>query len=253
MPYIEEVCVAGNTVEISKYYSHRIHPKGEKRQKVGELTSEAQKRINQRRAGVKLRRLMNNNFRDGDYLLRLDFHNVHPKTSTEMQKLTSNFLRRLKRAFPDLKYIYVKELGKRGGAHLHMMINKCPPDLLRRAWDYGGIHIDPLYSEGQYRKIAEYFIKYAQKTEETEGELIGKRWYASRNLVPPKVKKRICKSNRFKAKIRILKDYYLDSDTQVYGINESGWEYYSYTLIKGGKHGRTDGYHRKQSEPPPCG
>lgn len=251
MPYIEEVCVAGNTVEISKYYSHRIHPKGEKRQKVGELTSEAQKRINQRRAGIKLRRLMNNNFRDGDYLLRLDFHKEHPKTSTEMQKLTSNFLRRLKRAFPDLKYIYVKELGKRGGAHIHMMINKCPPDLIRKAWSYGGIHIDPLYSEGQYRKIAEYFIKYAQKTEETEGELVGKRWYASRNLVPPKVKKRICKSNRFKAKIRILKDYYLDSDTEVYGINESGWEYYSYTLIRGDTHGRTNGYRRKKSEPPP--
>ena len=237
MPYIEEVCIAGQTVEVSKYYSFRVHTKGEKRISTGEETSEAQKKINQRRAGINLRRLMNNNFKDGDFLIRLDFHEVHPQTSEEMQGLMSNFIRRLKREYQkteiDLKYIYVKELGKRGGRHIHLMVNQNFPDLIRKCWGYGGIHIDPLISNGQYRKIAEYFIKYAAKTEETEGKLIGKRWYASRNLVPPKVRKRVITSNTFRNKVKLIKGYYLDSETERYGISEStGYEYFSYTLIK---------------------
>lgn len=237
MPYIEEVCVAGQTVEVSKYYSYRVHTKGEKRISTGDETSEAQKKINQRRAGINLRRLMNNNFKDGDFLIRLDFHEVHPGTSEEMQTYTSNFIRRLKREYQktgtDLKYIYVKELGKRGGRHIHLLVNQNSPDLIRKCWSYGGIHIDPLISNGQYRKIAEYFIKYAAKTEETEGRLIGKRWYASRNLVPPKVRKRVITSNTFRNKVRILKGYYLDTDTERYGVSETtGYEYFSYTLIK---------------------
>ena len=237
MPYIEEVCIAGRTVEVSKYYSFRVHTKGEKRTSTGESTSEAQKKINQRRAGIKLRRLMNNNFKDGDFLIRLDFHEVHPQTSEEMQTLTGNFIRRLKREYQktgiDLKYIYVKELGKQGGRHIHLLVNQNSADLIRKCWGYGGIHIDPLISEGQYRKIAEYFIKYAAKTEETEGKLIGKRWYASRNLVPPKVKKKVITSNSFRTKVKELKGYYLDADTERYGISETtGYEYFSYTLIK---------------------
>ena len=58
MPYIEEVCVAGNTIEISKYYTYRTHTKGEKRQPKDNPTCEAQKRVNQRRAERDLRRLM---------------------------------------------------------------------------------------------------------------------------------------------------------------------------------------------------
>ena len=237
MPYIEEVCVAGSTVEVSKYYSYRVHTKGEKRLSSDKETSEAQKKINQRRAGIKLRRLMNNNFEDGDYLIRLDFHEVHPETSEEMQSLMSNFIRRLKREYQrtgvDLKYIYVKELGKRGGRHIHLMVNQNSADLIRKCWGYGGIHIDPLITNGQYRKIAEYFIKYAAKTEETEGKLVGKRWYASRNLVPPKVRKRVIASHTFQNKVRVLNGYYLDEDTERHGISEStGYEYFSYTLIK---------------------
>lgn len=28
MPYIEKIVTAGRTIEIQRYYSHRIHPKG---------------------------------------------------------------------------------------------------------------------------------------------------------------------------------------------------------------------------------
>lgn len=241
MPYIKEVCVAGKTIEVSKYYSIRFHQKGERREKREIPSSEAMKKINQRKAGVKLRRLMNANFQDGDYLLRLDF-SKKPSGSDEMQGLMQKFTRKLKRELLkkgiELKYIYVKEVGKRGSRHIHMMMNKCDLDIIRKCWGHGGIHVDPLFTQGQYGKIAEYFIKYAAKTEDTEGELVGKRWYGSRNLKQPKVTKKVISANKFRKDAKTVKGYALDHDSVRSGFSEfTGHEYFSYTLIRTDKEG----------------
>lgn len=238
MPYIEEVCVAGKTIEVSKYYSYRHHSKGEKRQTKEKPTSEAQKKVNQRKAAKELRRLMNTNFRDGDLLVRLDFFREQsPDGSNQMQSMMQKFIRKLRAEFKklgkELKYIYVKEIGRRGGRHVHMVMSKCDTDILRKCWPHGGIHVDPLISNGQYRKIAEYCIKYAAKTEETEGKLIGKRWYASRNLERPKVKKRIVSAHSFRRQVKNVDGYFFEKDSLYFGISEeTGFEYFSYTLIK---------------------
>lgn len=240
MPYIRETCVAGNTIEVSKYYSFRAHSRGEKRKKKERESSEAMKRINQRNAERDLRRLMNTNFKDGDFLVRLDFFKAEaPEGSEEMQNLISKALRKLrkeaKRQGKELKYIYVKEVGPRGSRHIHMMLTKCDIDTLRKCWPYGGIHVDPLYTGGQYGKIAAYFVKYAAKTEETEGKLIGKRWYGSRNLEKPRIQKKYISANRFREEPEEKKGYFLDKDSVRRGISElTGYEYLTYTLIKSG-------------------
>lgn len=241
MPYIKEVCVAGNTIEVNKYYSVRWHVKGEKREKHSKATSEAQKKVNQRKAATNLRRLMNANFKDGDLLVRLDFHD-RPTGSDEMQTIMQKAIRRLRIEYSkqgkELKYIYVKEVGPKGGRHIHMVINKCDSDTLRKCWPYGGIHIDPLISHGQYGKIAEYFIKYASRTEDTEGILIGKRWYASRNLTKPKITKKVISANKFRKDVKSKKGYTLDKDSMRSGFSElTGYEYFTYTLIKTDKEG----------------
>lgn len=180
---------------------------------------------------------MNANFADGDYLVKLDFARNAVKDSAEMQKQMVNFIARLKRRFKkegkELKYIYVKEIGSKGGRHVHLMLNKCNIDWIRETWPHGGIHIDPLYSDGQYAKIASYFIKYAAITEQTEGKLVGKRWYASRNLQKPKVKKMIISAGSFRKNIRIKKGYYLEKDSVVEGVCDlTGYEFFAYTLHK---------------------
>lgn len=240
MPYIKETCVAGNTIEVSKYYTIRYHSKGGSRADQENESTDRMKRHNQRRAQINLRRLMNTNFHDGDYLVRLDFRKEEaPPGSVEMQEMIQKALRKLRQQFKkagkELKYIYVKEIGPKGGRHLHMMLSKCDVDWLRKCWTHGAVHVDPLYSEGQYRKIAAYFIKYASRTEETEGELIGKRWYASRNLVRPQVVKTVMLANKFREKPTIPKGYYLDKETEISGVSEvTGFRYYSYTLIRAG-------------------
>ena len=115
MPYIKEICVAGKTIEVSKYYSVRWHCEGEKREPREKEYSESQKRVNQRQAAKTLRRLLNTNFVDGDLLIRLDFAKEKPSGSEEMQSMMSKAVRKMRTEFKKinktLKYVYVKEIG----------------------------------------------------------------------------------------------------------------------------------------------
>ena len=243
MPYIKEVCVAGKTIEVSKYYSVRWHCEGEKREPRSKDLTETQKKVNQRNAAKTLRRLMNHNFEDGDLLVRLDFSKDNlPTGSDEMQSMMCKAIRKLRKEFKkacqELKYIYVKEIGPRGGRHIHMVMNRCDTETIRKCWPHGGIHIDPLISNGQYIKIADYFIKYAAKTEDTEGELIGKRWYASRNLQRPKVIKKVISASKFRKETKAKKGYIVQKESVRSGISElTGFEYFAYTMIKTDKEG----------------
>jgi len=242
MPYMIETCMAGEIYEVRKYYTYQHHGTGAKRAQKETESPERIKRANLRAAETKLRRMMNHNFQDGDYLVRLDFSkDTRPEGSADMQKEMSNFVKRLKRNYvkagAELKYIYVKEIGPKGGRHIHMMLNKCDVDWIRKAWKVGGIHIDPLYSNGQYAQIASYFMKYAKRTEDTEGELVGKRYYASRTVKMPAVVKKVIPAGVFRAKATEKKGFYLEKDSVQHGINElTGYEYFCYTLhrLKGG-------------------
>lgn len=239
MPHIKEICVAGGIIEVCRYYTYRINVKGEKRAKREKPSTEAQRRVNQRKAEKKLRRLMAANFHNGDVLVRLDFHKK-PGGSEEMQELIERAIRKLRTAYKkagaELKYIYVKEVGPRGGRHIHMLLSREEMDvlaLLQACWPHGGIHVDPWTTGPNFQKLAAYFIKYAARTEETEGKLIGKRWYPSRNLKQPVIKKLILKSDRFREQVKEKKGYTLDKDSVRSGISElTGYRYFSYTLIR---------------------
>lgn len=241
MPYWKEVWTGGEVIEIRKYHSARYPCKGERRGKRINVTCQTQLKVNIRQATLKLRRLMNANFCDDDYLITLDYKkDARPADSEEMQEDMKKFLRKLRKHYSGvapLKYIYVKERGKRGAAHIHMMLSRCGDrniaDILKGCWEKGGIHIDPLNTDGQYAAIAEYFHKYAEKTIETEGELIGKRYYPSRNLERPEPKKMIIRwVNTYYESIRVPKGYYLESDSVISGKTADGYDFFSYTLHK---------------------
>ena len=147
MPYIKETCVAGDTIEVCKYYTYRVNVKGEKRAKKEKQTSEAQKKVNQRKAEKELRRLMAANYKNGDVVVRLDFFR-RPGGSEEMQPLIEKAIRKLRSAYnragKQLKYIYVKEVGPRGSRHIHMILNREEMDilsLLTKCWPHGGIQV----------------------------------------------------------------------------------------------------------------
>lgn len=239
MPYIYGKCVAGKTEQHWKCYSKRWpgKAKGEKRGKKIKETSPAQKKGNLRRLADKLTWIMNANFVDGDFMVTLDYRkDARPGNRMQLKKDARNFLdklrRKLKKQGKELQYIHVMEVGERGAMHHHLLIKEMDIKTLRECWPYGGIQVDPLWSEGQYRKIAEYFIKYTEKTMRTEAALMTKHWYASRNLVIPEPEKKVIKAGYFKKVINVPAGYYLDKESVAAGVNEEGFDYFTYTLIQ---------------------
>jgi len=236
--YIEEICKAGTTTEVSRYYTSRYNKPGIPRAKNHKKTKEEQARINSRRAEKKLRLLLNANFVYGDHHLVLNYRReCRPPTRDEMKKDADRFIRKLRAEYrkkgKELKYIHVMEVGERGAVHHHMVINNMDSRIIQSCWDKGGLCLYPLEKSGQYRKLAGYLIKYSEKTIQREGALMGKRWYASKNLEKPNVKKQIIGRHKFKTEPTPREGHYIDKDTVRGGIcNETGYPYFTYTLIK---------------------
>lgn len=234
MPYIKSTIVAGNTIEIKKYYSNRYKAKGIKRGERREVTTEEQKKRNIKYAEDKLRWRMNANFKDGDYHLELDYRlENRPDGKEQMREDANAFLKQMRKEYKkagiEFKYIHVMEIGKKGARHHHLVINEIPLEVLRKCWTKGGMHITPLNTNGQYKKLASYFIKYSSRSK----ELQGKMWNASRNLVIPEPKKEIIKANKYMDEPKPKKGYYIEKETLYSDIDSySGYPFLKYTMVK---------------------
>ena len=78
-------------------------------------------------------------------------------------------------------------------------------------------------------------MKYADRAEATEGKLIGKRYYPSRSLKKPVIKKRKIRAQRYREMIKVPEGYVLDKETVISGISElTGYAYFEYSLIRAG-------------------
>ena len=132
----------------------------------------------------------------------------------------------------ELKYVETAEVGERGATHLHMVVNDIDQRKISRLWKYGFVNIKPLDSTGQYRKLANYFIKYYQKTRGTSDQIQKKAYNCSRNLIRPEPKKRVMSGKRIREVIRVPKGWYLDKETKASGVNADGYEYLRYTLVR---------------------
>ena len=237
-PYIKEICVAGKILEVRKYHTIRYNVRGEKRNERSNKTRECQKRVNEREAIRKLARKMNANFDDNSgILVTLTYlPENRPTDSVQMGNDMKYFLKQLRKIFKTnndiLKFIYVKELGKRGAAHIHILMSACDVRDIKRCWNKGGVSVDALYSDGDYTNIAKYFVKYAEKIEETEGKLIGRRWNSSRNLKEPIIIKKVVQANTFNQRIVQKQGYLLDTSSIRDGYTEFGYRYFSYVMKK---------------------
>lgn len=196
MPYIIEVVQAGKTIEVMKYYSSRYGKKGIKRGKRQNLTKEEQIKVNKRAAEKKLRRLINENFQEGDTHLVLDYRKERrPAGRKQMRADADDFLKEMRKLYKrhgiPFKYIHVMEIGKKGALHHHLVINtpeEISQQAIVRCWKgRGRTHHNPLDDTGQYAKLAAYLIKQSDGMLRDPEALQGKRWNSSRNLRKPKV------------------------------------------------------------------
>lgn len=219
MPYIQKETKAGRTILFGQYYSGRYGKKG-RGSPAKKKTPEQMELSNYRRQEKELTKLMNANFRptiDQHLVLEWGRDKDPPEDSAAMKKQMARFIRRLRRAYrargQDPRYIYTMEVGPRGSRHIHMVLSE--PDLkeVQRLWEVGPVHGTPLYPDGNYQKLAAYFMKYSKKTEETEGQKLGRRWNASLNLKRPEPRTRIIAERTFLRDFPKRKGYRIDQDS----------------------------------------
>lgn len=158
------------------------------------MSTEAQERINLRRAWQKLEMLLAANFGPGDLHVVLTYEDDHlPKDRGAAVKLLRKLLgllRRHRKARGQiLKYIYVTEqLSAEGGRlHHHLILNGTGTDLevLRSLWPHGQVELERLDTWQGYEALAKYLTK--EPREVGRAQAGAKAWTSSMGLAKPKV------------------------------------------------------------------
>lgn len=239
MAYIERKVYSGKTVEVKRYHTRTQKSKGSSRIK-REPTTEDREKSNLKQCEERLRWKLNTNFSENDLLVTLSYSKENgnkTRTAEQMKEDKRLFFRKLRKCYRDagreLKFVYVAEIGPLGSRHHHAVLSGIDPKLIKDCWPYGFVDFKYLDSSGNYKKIASYFIKYSEKTFRTVGKLAGQRYSCSRNLSQPKIKKTVVtKADTFAKNIRVPKGFYLDSESEQFGVDIYGNAFHQYILVR---------------------
>lgn len=200
---------SGPMIEVEYYQSIRKrNKKNVARGTRQTLSSEKQKQANIINGIKRTQRFILNNFKPGDWWVKLGFKNQ--VTEEEANRQINNFLRRykyyLQKQGKEFKYIGIMECGaKNSNWHLHLVIEKSDLETLSKIWGNGGVFITQLFAEGNFYELAKYIRK------EVSGK---KRLKQSRNLKAPEIdvkevgKREVRKLERGEM-IKIPQSYYL--------------------------------------------
>lgn len=238
MPHFEKIARAGITEAHYQYHDRNRPEPGTERRKKEKPTQESQKRNNIRRAAQKLTLDLNENFGPDDWYITLNYRvEERPADKRELTGQAARFLRRLrtiyKKAGKILKYVWVPEVGPRGGSHIHIVISGIDLNLIKKAWDHGGMYIEPLRQDRNYRKLAEYFIEYSEKTRAAFGGKQAGRYNPSKNLKHVEIKKRKRRKKTFSAnEIKVPAGWYLDKESVEEWVSELGYRHLYYILVQ---------------------
>jgi hypothetical protein len=233
--------VAGNTIEKKFYHCYKARDKNMQRAPRAKETSWQMEEVNRRNAEDKLRWMLNTNFREGDYHLVLNYKRKpgdRYREPEEMKADMQRFLRRMRAVFrkadKEFKYVYVFEIGEKGSRHIHIVMNNISLEACRKCWEeHGRVTCTPLDNHGDYGLLANYLMKYSDKTFRTVGRLMGKRYSCSRNMIEPKITRSIVRrANTYKRNVRAMPGYYVDVNTIKDGVDAFGYCFFKYTLVK---------------------
>lgn len=255
MAYKETVYECGDVIEHEINFAGNYGAKGEKRAPRRKATPEQIKKQNLANKIKKVKREIILNFRPWDLWLTLKYPRGTRKYTKEVledvKKWTEDLRKEYRKAGEQLKWIRRIEIGKYGGIHVHILINRPRTikdiDLIcKKLWRRAGINFQSLREEGGYEQLAAYLCKKGD--EETEGQLSflpeedRKRcisYSTSRNLIRPEDVKKQKKYSHWTMR-RIIKDgpkarkgYYIDKNSIKTGVNPyTGMSYYYYSEVR---------------------
>lgn len=253
MGYLIDKWYLRNSIEYEYKYVGNYGAKGEKRGPKRKATPEQIKRQNQYYREKTVRRTIKLNFAQGDIWATLKYPVGTRKEVSEVKNELKKFLDGMryeykKRGEP-FKFIYRMEVSKRGGVHIHILVNRLKNQtdtdvLLQKRWPHGHVYYTNIYEQGGYEALAEYITK--QPDEETEGQLSlfpkedrkdFVKYQTSKNLIRPEPERKIYKRRTlrqlFEEGPKETPGYYIDKNSIRYGTNPySGMSYYHYTEVR---------------------
>lgn len=249
MAYIRKFYDSGKSRGYEYCFAGMYGRKGERRTKRRKATPEQIKKQNQWTRKKKYRWLIEYNFNEGDVLTTLKYKRGERPSMDEVVREFKAFRLRMRRAYKkrglDLKYVYRIEIGKRGGVHIHVLINYTEDilRLVRDSWKPGQANIETVYdiTNGE---IADYLTKLPEGIIEGQMTFLEAkdqkkvlRCDHSRNLImpEPEVKKysRRTVERMIRDGIKPSEGYYIDKESIWYGINPfTGYTHLHYKEIK---------------------
>ena len=235
----------GRTREVEENHSGNYGAPGQKRNRKRDPTPEDIERQNQWKKERDLRRLIKWNFKRSDQWVTLTYRNGERPTWEQMAKDIQDTVKKMriryKKQEQELKYIYRLGIGKRGGPHIHILLNHFANDktdtarILQECWTHGHINIRPVDDPDQCEELAQYIAK---PLEEWEPENL-KRYHPSRNLIRKEPeekaihKRALVDRHGYMQEIKPPKGWYVDKDSIRFGQNPvTGYFYRHYTLVK---------------------
>jgi hypothetical protein len=235
MSAIKEVTVAGSSIFVKVRKKRKKREKGEKRAARKNHSSEELEKLNQRNAEKTLAILMNYNLKDGSWHLVLTYAGEEPKQA-DAKKYLKKFKRDLAKLYREkgilLKWFGTTEYDNERIHHHIVCTGEVSIEDIRSIWDHGMIWDRPLYSKGDYRKLAEYIIKETSKTFRNDDSVNKKRFSCSRSIVRPMPNEDEDVSDDHMDDPQPIKGYYIDQDSIYRGENpETGQKYVEYVMI----------------------
>lgn len=231
MPYIIKEYHAGATIEIQKTYSARYGkhlPRGPN----SNPTSEAVRHNNERLAEMKLRLLLNANFKKGDLFILLTYAAPPEpqKAKTDLAKFIRAVRAKCKAAGQELKYISVTEYMNQR-IHHHVVMNSLDPRILQALWgERGQVKSEQLYGN-DFAGLAAYLIKETKKTFREPDAPSRKRWNQSKNLIQPKPIIKVVSASKWRKGPKARKGYNLLTDSIVNDVSIFGIPYQHYRMV----------------------
>lgn len=239
MPYYERIGRAGITEAHYCYHDRsRPEPGTGRRGRKKRPTPESQRKNNIRRAAQRLPLDLNENFGPDCWYITFNYQpEARPPDKNTLVKQMTKVLRKLrniyKKAGKILKYVWVPEVGPRGGSHIHIVLSAMDISRIKEVWPYGGMYIEPLRKDRNYRRLAEYFIEYSEKTRKTFGGKQSGRYNPSKNLTHVEFAKHRRRKKTFTAgEVIVPEGWYLDKDSVQEWYDDNGYKYLYYIIVQ---------------------
>lgn len=228
MGYVRDRYKLKNGIEVCEHHTGSNRPSWMPRRKKRKPTPEEMEKANQREKTRKVRRLMLNNFGEGDLYVTLTYRKeMRPPGMEEAKADFRRFMgmvkRRFKKAGADPKWIRNIEQGSRGGWHAHVLLGNEPgldvEGIVTEVWEKrmgkGRVISERTYLEGGFNRLAAYMAKEARQPDGT----LRTSFSTSRNLERPErerseyVRRNAIRENGIWKDPVIPEGYYLDKES----------------------------------------